>query len=212
VLLQSYPALSVEAYASDYDTALAHLRAEAARDNEVERTHTLALFLGSNVGNFDRAEAVAFLRHLRGVLRAGDALLLGADLKKDPVRLVAAYDDALGVTAAFNLNLLARINREFGADFDLRAFRHVARYDETHGRIELYLESRRAQAVHLPALDLAISFAADERLHTENSYKYDLAELDELAARTGFARTRTWLDEGGQFSSNLFVAVAESES
>ncbi|MFL6209607.1 MAG: L-histidine N(alpha)-methyltransferase [Pyrinomonadaceae bacterium] len=207
VLLQSYPALSVEAYASDYDTALAHLASAAAQAREPERTHTLALFLGSNVGNFDRAEAVEFLRRLRGVLRAGDALLLGADLKKDPARLGAAYDDALGVTASFNLNLLARLNREFEADFDLRAFRHVARYDEAHGRIELYLESRRAQVVRLPALDLVVEFAAGELLHTENSYKYDLAELDELAARTGFARTQTWLDEGGQFSSNLFVAA-----
>jgi dimethylhistidine N-methyltransferase len=210
VLLQSYPALSVEAYASDYDTALAHLASAANEDNDAAtRTHTLALFLGSNVGNFDRAEAVEFLRRLRGVLRAGDALLLGADLKKDPARLVAAYDDALGVTAAFNLNLLARLNREFKADFDLRAFRHVARYDEEHGRIELYLESRCAQVVRLRALDRAVEFAAGELLHTENSYKYDLAELDELASRTGFARTQTWLDKGEQFSSNLFVAAAE---
>jgi dimethylhistidine N-methyltransferase len=208
VLLQSYPALSVEAYASDYDTALAHLASAAAQADGRERTYTLALFLGSNVGNFDRAEAVEFLRRLRGVLRAGDALLLGADLKKDPARLVAAYDDALGVTAAFNLNLLARLNREFNADFDLRAFRHVARYNDEHGRIELYLASRRAQVVRLRALDLAIEFAADELLHTENSYKYDLTELDQLAARTGFARKQTWLDEGEQFSSNLFVAAA----
>ncbi len=221
VLLQSYPSLQVEAYASDYDTALAHLRAEAERasaeaidkqpDDGAACTHTLALFLGSNVGNFDRAEAEQFLRNLRGVLRAGDALLLGADLKKDPARLIAAYDDALGVTAAFNLNLLARLNREFNADFDPRAFQHVAHYDEAHGRIELYLESRRAQVVRLPALELAVSFAAGERLHTENSHKYDLAELDQLAARTGFARTRTWLDEAQQFSSNLFIAT-ESEA
>ncbi len=221
VLLQSYPPLRVEAYASDYDTALAHLRAEteqattnqteAQSDSEAERTHTLALFLGSNVGNFDRTEAEQFLSSLRGVLRTGDALLLGADLKKDPARLVAAYDDALGVTAAFNLNLLARLNRELNADFDPRAFRHVAFYDETHGRIELYLESRRAQVVRLPALDLKIDFAAGERLHTENSHKYDLVELDRLAARTGFARTHTWMDEAQQFSSNLFIAT-ESEA
>ncbi len=221
VLLQSYPHLRVEAYASDYDTALAHLRSEAEQatfkqtkaqpDCAATRTHTLALFLGSNVGNFDRAEAEQFLRSLRGVLCAGDALLLGADLKKDPARLVAAYDDALGVTAAFNLNLLARLNREFAADFDPRAFRHVARYDEAQGRIELYLESQRAQVVNLAALDLKIDFAAGERLHTENSHKYDLAELDQLAARTGFARTRTWLDEAQQFSSNLFIAT-ESEA
>jgi L-histidine Nalpha-methyltransferase len=215
VLLQSYPSLHIEAYASDYDTALAHLRDEA----EHERTHTtmhgavadnartLALFLGSNIGNFDRAEAETFLRRLRAVLCADDALLLGADLKKDPQRLVAAYDDALGITAAFNLNLLARLNREFAADFDVRAFRHVALYAESHGRIELYLESRRAQVVHLPALDLEIAFAAGERMHTENSYKYDLTELDELAARTGFTRRQTWTDVAGQLSSNLLLAV-----
>jgi len=221
VLLQSYPSLRIEAYASDYDTALAHLHGKKlwARKREADGqtttmhgaapadARTLALFLGSNIGNFDRAEAEAFLRRLRDVLRTGDALLLGADLKKDPARLVAAYDDALGITAAFNLNLLARLNREFAADFDPRAFRHVALYNETHGRIELYLESRRAQVVHLPALSLEIAFAADERMHTENSYKYDLTELDELAARTDFARTRTWTDEAGQFSSNLLVAV-----
>ena len=218
VLLQDYPALRVEAYASDYDTALAHLakesastKSESADDattkHERAHTRTLALFLGSNVGNFDRAEAVQFLARLRTVLHAGDALLLGADLKKDPARLVAAYDDALGVTAAFNLNLFARLNREFGADFDLRAFQHVAVYNEAHGRIELYLESRRAQRVRLPALEITVEFAAGERVHTENSYKYDLADIDELAARTGFARTRTWLDEAGQFSSNLLLAV-----
>jgi len=212
VLLQSYPSLRIEAYASDYDTALAHLRVAA----EHERAHTtmqgiapddartLALFLGSNIGNFDRAEAETFLRRLRAVLSTGDTLLLGADLKKDPARLVAAYDDALGITAAFNLNLLARLNREFA---DVRAYRHVALYNETHGRIELYLESRRAQVVHLPALDLEIAFAAGERMHTENSYKYDLTELDELAGRAGFARMRTWMDEAGQFSSNLLLAV-----
>ena len=218
VLLQDYPALRIEAYASDYDTALAHLAKESASTKSEsaddattthERAHarTLALFLGSNVGNFDPAEAAQFLARLRAVLQAGDALLLGADLKKDPARLVAAYDDALGVTAAFNLNLLARLNREFGADFDLRAFRHVAIYNEQHGRIELYLESRRAQTIHLPALEFAVEFAAGERVHTENSYKYDLADIDELAARTGFARTRTWMDEAGQFSSNLLLAV-----
>ncbi|PYS90080.1 MAG: L-histidine N(alpha)-methyltransferase [Acidobacteria bacterium] len=217
VLLQSYPSLRIEAYASDYDTALARLRAEAEHErvteaesnlsNAATRNHTLALFLGSNIGNFDRAEAETFLRRLRAVLRTNDALLLGADLKKDPARLVAAYDDALGVTAAFNLNLLTRLNREFAADFKPRAFRHVALYNEVHGRIELYLESRRAQVVHLPALDLEIAFAAGERMHTENSYKYDLIELDELAARTDFARTQTWTDTARRFSSNLLIAV-----
>src|SRR5947209_1823493 len=122
-LLQDYTALHVTAYAGDYDAALPRIGENLDGD-----TRALVLFLGSNVGNFDREGARAFLRHLRGVLRAGDCLLLGADLKKDPSVLEAAYDDALGVTAAFNLNLLARINRELGADFRLRAFRHVALY------------------------------------------------------------------------------------
>jgi uncharacterized SAM-dependent methyltransferase len=127
-------------------------------------------------------------------------------LKKDRATLEAAYDDALGVTAAFNLNQLVRLNREFGADFDLRAFGHVAAYHEAEGRVEIYIESRRAQIVSLPKLDLQVSFEAGERVHTENSYKYDREELDALAAQTGFACARRWLDEAGRFSSNLFVA------
>ncbi len=121
--------------------------------------------------------------------------------------LEAAYDDALGVTAAFNLNLLARINRELGADFSLRDFRHVALYDEREGRVEMHLESTRAQTVRVGALDLDVTFGAGERLHTENSYKYSLSELSALAAETGFERAHTWLDSGERFSSNLFVAV-----
>jgi uncharacterized SAM-dependent methyltransferase len=136
-------------------------------------------------------------------------MLLGADLKKDAGLLEAAYDDALGVTAAFNLNLLARINRELGADFNLRDFRHVAVYDDVEGRVEMHLESTREQTVRVGALDLEVSFDAGERLHTENSYKYSLAELSALAAETGFERAHTWLDSGERFSSNLFVANDE---
>jgi L-histidine N-alpha-methyltransferase len=201
-LLQSYPALRIEAYASDYDTALARL--QSGRETRGERL--LALFLGSNIGNFDRDGARKFLRSLRGVFRDGDALLVGADLKKDHATLEAAYDDALGVTAAFNLNQLVRLNREFDADFDPRGFRHVAVYNEAAGRVEIYIESRRAQVVSLPKLDLQVSFDAGERVHTENSYKYDPEELDALAAHTGFACTRRWTDAAGRFSSNLFVA------
>lgn len=201
-LLQSYPALRIEAYASDYDTALARLSGEKEKRNE----RLLALFLGSNIGNFDRDGAEQFLRLLRGVLRDGDALLLGADLKKDRATLEAAYDDALGVTAAFNLNQLVRLNREFNADFQLRAFRHVAFYNEAAGRIEIYIESKFAQVVQLPKLDMEITFTEGERIHTENSNKYDLDELAALAARTGFNLAQTWTDELGRFSSNLLVA------
>lgn len=200
-LLQDYPALAVEAYAGDYDAALPRLG-----ENFDDGSRALVLFLGSNVGNFDREEARAFLRRVRRVLRAGDRVLVGADLKKDPAVLEAAYDDALGVTAAFNLNLLARINRELQADFRLRAFRHVALYDERTGRVEMHLESTREQIVRIRALDLDVHFREGERIHTENSYKYDLVELSELAAATGFECARTWLDAGEQFSSNLFIA------
>jgi len=200
-LLGDYEGLSVTAYAADYDTALPRLR-----DNFEEDARALVLFLGSNVGNFDRAEARDFLRRVRASLRAGDRLLLGADLKKDAAALEAAYDDPLGVTAAFNLNLLARINRELGADFSLRDFRHVALYNEAEGRVEMHLESTREQTVHIDALNLNIDFRAGERVHTENSYKYSLDELSALAADTGFAREHIWLDPAGRFSSNLFVA------
>jgi L-histidine N-alpha-methyltransferase len=206
-LLDEYPRLRVEAYAGDYDAALARLR-----EDRGARSRTLALFLGSNVGNFEPREALRFLRRVRGVLAPGDALLVGADLKKDARVLEAAYDDALGVTAAFNLNLLARINRELGADFDLRAFRHVARYDAGAGRVEMYVESARAQTVRVRDLDLEVGFAAGERVHTENSHKYDAAELAALARGAGFAVARAWHDAARLFGSNLLVAAGESET
>jgi dimethylhistidine N-methyltransferase len=207
VLLQSYPRLKITAYAGDYYDGLKALRSSG---DERQRGRTLALFLGSNIGNFDATEAHTFLRALRSVLASGDALLLGADLRKSREVLEAAYDDALGVTAAFNLNLLARINRELDADFDVRTFKHYVEYNETLGRVEVYAESLRRQRVSLRRLDLEVEFLAGERIHTENSYKYDLDGLSALAAATGFRRTRTWLDEREQFSSNLFMAAETS--
>lgn len=202
-LLQSYPDLSVEGFASDYDSAFPLLRARLARED----ARALVLFLGSNVGNFDPEEARDFLRRLRAALRPGDCLLMGADLKKDAATLEAAYDDSLGVTAAFNLNLLARINRELRADFRLRDFRHVAVYNERAGRVEIYAESAREQTVNVRALDLVVRFARGERVHTENSYKYDLAGILRLAEETGFRSANTWLDDAERFSSNLLVAA-----
>jgi dimethylhistidine N-methyltransferase len=201
-LLGDYASLSVEAYAADYDTALPRLSAQLR-----DESRALILFLGSNVGNFGRAEARDFLRRLRGVLRAGDLVLLGADLKKDAGVLEAAYDDALGVTAAFNLNLLARINRELAADFRLRDFRHVALYDAREGRVEMHLESAREQTVRIGALGLEVHFGAGERVHTENSHKYSPDELSALASEIGFSLSRAWLDSAERFSSNLFVAA-----
>jgi uncharacterized SAM-dependent methyltransferase len=144
---------------------------------------------------------------MRGMLHEGDALLLGADLKKDPAVLEAAYNDALGVTSAFNLNVLARINRELGGTFDLHAFRHKAFYNESAGRIEIYIESLVDQRVRIEKLDLEVEFAAGELIHTENSYKYDRAGIEKLASATGFKHSRTWLDSQERFSSNLLLAA-----
>jgi L-histidine N-alpha-methyltransferase len=141
------------------------------------------------------------------VLKTGDALLLGADLKKDRSVLEPAYDDALGLTAAFNLNLLARVNRELGGDFDLRAFKHHAFYNDEIGRVEIYIESTRPQTVTIRALDLKINFEEGERIHTENSYKYDLSGIAQLANETGYTCARTWLDARERFSSNLLLAT-----
>jgi L-histidine Nalpha-methyltransferase len=147
------------------------------------------------------------LREIRGVLRPGDGLLLGVDLKKPESILVPAYDDALGVTAAFNLNVLSRINQELGGGFDLGAFRHRARWNADLGRIEMHLESLREQTVPIRELGLDVRFAAGETIHTESSYKLDPAQVAEMAEASGFAVRRTWTDRGGRFASILLGAV-----
>lgn len=200
ILLQSYPHLRIEAYAGDYFAGLTELE-------KTPRPRTLALFLGSNISNFDPPEALKFLHAMRQVLQEGDALLLGADLKKDRAMLEAAYNDALGVTAAFNLNVLARINRELGGDFDLHQFQHHAFYNEEVGRVEIYIESLREQTVSIGQLSMEVHFVEGEQIHTENSYKYDLSDIGNLAAETDFTRGRTWLDSQERFSSNLLMAV-----
>ncbi|MCC6533799.1 MAG: L-histidine N(alpha)-methyltransferase [Burkholderiales bacterium] len=155
-------------------------------------------FPGSTIGNFHPDEAVAFLAQAARLAGAGGGLLIGVDLRKDKAALEAAYDDPQGVTAAFNLNLLARINRELGADFDLRAFRHRALYLEAHGRIEMHLDSRRDQSVLLGTE--RIEFRAGESIHTENSYKYAVQEFQALAACAGFRPRQCWVDGAGLFS------------
>jgi dimethylhistidine N-methyltransferase len=199
-LLDLFPGLRITAYSSDYAGALDELR-------EHGRASRLALFLGSNIGNLDEAHAVDFLRGVRATLRAGDALLLGADLKKDAATLGAAYDDPLGVTAAFNLNMLARINRELDADFDLRRFAHRASYDADEGVVRMHLVSLAAHRVRIGACDLEVDFDEGETIHTEDSRKYDVALLDRLARLSGFVRSETWYDAARRFSSSLFAAV-----
>jgi dimethylhistidine N-methyltransferase len=161
----------------------------------------LAFFPGSSIGNFDPDAAVGFLGMIADMVGPGGQLLIGVDLKKDKAVLEAAYDDARGVTAAFNLNLLTRINRELGADFDLAQWRHKALYNEAQGRIEMHLVSRVAQRVSLQGR--TFRFAAGETIHTENSYKYSVAEFRELASRAGFATDTVWVDADRLFSLHL---------
>ena len=196
-LLDSYPSLRIDAYAADYFQALAALPARDA-------SPALVLFLGSNIGNFEKDEATGFLRAIRHVLHRGDALLLGADLKKDPAILEAAYNDSLGVTRSFIVNELERINRELDANFDLWAFGLRSVYNQLLGRVEVYLESLKQQEVTIQSLNLTIGLAAGERIHVENAYKFDTEDLRNLGQQTGFKLERTWLDRHDRFSSNLF--------
>lgn len=200
-LLDAYPNLKIQAYAADYFQALEALPELGAKP-------ALVLFLGSNIGNFEPAEALHFLNAIRRVLRPGDALLLGADLKKDRAVLEAAYNDSLGVTRAFIVNELGRINRELDANFDLWSFGLRSFYNEAVGRVEVYLESLRPQSIDVRALQMTVVFESGERIHVENAYKYDLESLRRMGNQTGFDLERTWLDSDKRFSSNLFRAVA----
>jgi L-histidine N-alpha-methyltransferase len=168
--------------------------------------HLLVLFLGSTIGNFDRDAGVNFLREVRRILQPGDSMLLGTDLDKSPVDLAAAYDDRLGVTAAFNLNLLARINRELGADFNLNQFEHVARVNQEARRVEMHLRSRRRQAVNIPEAELLVEFSEGETIWTESSHKYFAEEVLEIARSAGFFCEAQWIDEEWSFAESLLIA------
>jgi dimethylhistidine N-methyltransferase len=197
-LVADYPALEVQAISAEYHEGLKLLPSLAPGPK-------LVLWLGSNVGNFGRTEAAAFLATVRSYLRPEDRLLLGVDLRKSAAVLERAYDDRQGVTAKFNLNLLQRINRELAGSFELAGFRHRAQYNEIDGRVEMYLVSTRSQTVRIEALEMDVAFAQGEPIHTENSYKYSRAEIDGLARASGFLVTRQWLSAEGEFSVNLLA-------
>lgn len=201
-LLEEFATLDVVAIAGEYEEGVRHLSLDEGGRQK------LILWLGSNVGNLDRPEAAAFLGRLRAAMSSRDHLLVGIDLRKDRAVLEKAYDDSRGVTAAFNRNLLARINRELGGAFDLEEFEHRAVYDENEGRVEMYLVSTKSQRVRIDALDLDIDFAAREAIHTENSYKYSLDEIQSLAVAAGFRVEQQWLDVDRRFSVNLLVGAA----
>jgi dimethylhistidine N-methyltransferase len=191
-LLASFGTLVIEAIVAEYDRGLGMLRHRASDPK-------LILWLGSNIGNFDRRGAADFLLRVRRVMSPGDRLLVGIDLRKGRTLVEPAYDDAAGVTAEFNKNILARINRELGADFDLRHFRHRAVYDEVSGRIEMYLVSDRMQWVTVQRLGLSVRFAEGEAIHTEDSYKYGSEEITELAERAGMVIEARYVDSRSRF-------------
>jgi len=163
----------------------------------------LVLYLGSSIGNFDPMPAAAFLSRVKHVLQPGDALLVGTDMRKNPEILVPAYNDSKGITAAFNKNILTRINRELGGHFDLSRFRHLARWNDHESRMEIYLESTERQSVRVDLLGATIEFQKGELIHTENSYKYTVAMVATMLANAGFALEKTWTDEKGWFADHL---------
>lgn len=201
-LRREYHGLTVDPRAGDYLGGLDVLAGVTAGDG----TRTLVLFLGSTLGNLAPGDALDLVAGIRSRLAPGDALLLGLDLKKSEEILIPAYDDPIGLTAAFNLNLLGRINRELGGGFDLRSFAHRALWNAEEGRIEMHLVSRRAQRVPIGALGLEVAFAEGESILSECSYKFDRGQVDRLAAGAGFAVDGSWTDERGFFASFLLIA------
>ncbi len=200
LLLRDYENLKITALVSEYHTALEALQRQ-------DMGEKLILFLGSNIGNFEREEAEYFLKKTRATMTEHDRLLMGIDLIKDKSILEPAYDDAQGVTAKFNLNLLVRINRELDGDFDLEKFRHKAFLNEKQSRIEIHIESTVPQMVTIGQLNRRFSFQKGETIHTENSYKYSMQQVHALASRTGFKVQKTWFDDKKWFSVNLFKPV-----
>jgi L-histidine Nalpha-methyltransferase len=168
--------------------------------------HLLVLFLGSTIGNFDRPAGIRFLREVRRILQPGDSLLLGTDLEKPLPQLLAAYDDPLGVTRAFNLNLLARVNRELRANFNLHRFEHVAKFNHGARSVEMHLRSRCKQTVTIPGAELSVVLGEGETIWTESSHKYTREEIRKIAGGTGFRCQAQWIDEEWLFAENLLTA------
>ena len=200
-LAAAFPDVRMVGICADYTHAL-----PAAPLSALDGSRRVVFFPGSTIGNFTPREALAFLKNARALAGAGGAMLVGVDLKKDVPTLHAAYNDAAGVTAAFNMNVLGRINRELGGDFDLGAFRHRAHYDESSGRIEMHLESTRAQTVTIGGR--SFGFGAGETIHTESSYKYSVEQFQALAREAGFAPTHCWVDRGNLFSIHYLEVPA----
>jgi dimethylhistidine N-methyltransferase len=199
--LRDIDAISIVGFEREYLDGLLEVAAHRHNDQ-----HLLVLFLGSTIGNFDRPAGIKFLAEVRGILQPGDSLLLGTDLEKPTPQLLDAYDDELGVTAAFNLNLLARINRELDADFDLSQFTHVARINDEARSVEMRLRSERQQTVNIPAAELSVEFLEGETIWTESSHKYSATEIFQMASQSGFRCQAQWIDGQWPFAENLLIA------
>jgi len=193
-----YPQLQVLPVCADYTSSF-----ELPVPKQ-ESKRTVVYFPGSTIGNFDPIPAKHFLEHIASLCGSGGALLIGVDLKKDPAVLHSAYNDSEGLTAAFNLNLLERINRELDSDFQLDGFEHYAFYNPRESRVEIHLVSKKSQVVHIDGE--TISFARGESIWTENSYKYNLDDFEQMAAAAGFRVERVWADERHWFSVQYLTA------
>ncbi|MEQ8705285.1 MAG: L-histidine N(alpha)-methyltransferase [Phaeodactylibacter sp.] len=196
-LREELPALKVHPLPGDYFNVLHEVK-------ETDTTPKVVLFLGANIGNYPQERAVAFLRHLQDELNTGDKLLVGFDLKKDPEVILNAYNDPAGITAAFNLNLLERMNRELGANFNIQDFRHWESYDPVTGATRSFLVSTKAQHVFIKTLNQSFHFEAWEAVNVELSQKYSLSEIEALAADSGFLVEQHFTDDRGYFVDSLW--------
>jgi L-histidine Nalpha-methyltransferase len=199
--LKDIDSVSIVGYEREYLDGLLEVAAQRRPGQ-----HLFVLFLGSTIGNFDRPCGMNFLASVRQILEPGDSLLLGTDLEKPPDLLLRAYDDSLGVTAAFNLNLLVRINRELDADFNLDHFSHMARINHQARSVEMHLQSRRRQTVNIPAAEIAVEFLEGETIWTESSHKYSAGEIFQFGRDAGFRCEAQWIDEEWPFAENLLIA------
>jgi L-histidine Nalpha-methyltransferase len=189
------PGIELNPVVADYTRGLPFLHSLPGRK--------LILYIGSSIGNFEPLQASAILAGIRDSMSPGDAVLLGTDMRKSPKRLIPAYDDAAGVTAAFNKNILSRINRELNAEFDLDRFAHRAVWNSDLSRMEMHLESLVPQKVRIRDLGMSVSFSSGETIHTENSYKFSMPMIDSIAANAGLVVERTWSDPRKWFTVNL---------
>ena len=201
-LLREYPDLEINAIAARYNEGIDHLNIRKDQQN-------LITWLGSSIGNFDRSEVITFLQHIQKIMCPNDRFLVGIDLQKDKSIIENAYNDAQGITAEFNLNLLTHVNRELDGNFILENFEHKAIYNEEIGRIEMYLISNIDQKVLISDLDLEVCFKANETIHTENSFKYSLEDIDTLAEETGLYVEQQWFDTERLFSLNLLAPAVD---